>query len=513
MIGLPGYFDRWGYPGDNGSWTTVYQNKVDDAKRYLNDIRDAMVNNYLPTYFYGYTGNACNVTLSVTGVSGTTIKINSITPNLAGNWTGKYYSGSPITVTASAAPGGYVFDGWTVTGGSAGTPSAQTTTVTLTGNAQITAKYKLNQAAEVPVTGVSLSATSRTLTTGGNFNITATVAPSNATYRTIFWSSSDPSIASVNNNGTVTAIRSGSATITAATAEGISASCAVTVNAVVTNIGLDMSTLGLSYGVSIRLTAAITPSNAPNKDTRWVSSDTTVATVTDDGTVTAKSKNGTATITVTTVDGGKTATCTVSVKQATVLLDLASELQKPSITSGVISDNAAFDSMFSGLPIGPGGSVGTSGNDDAEYSIITENGVKKLQFIEYAGWTPGVDLYDNQIDFHVGDIIEIKGTYTKINLKGNGVILNTDNWGWDPIWAYWSEGAFQANIMITQEDLNHKNDDGSRDIGIKNNNPSGIRIRSSGVDGTDEDKNWEKYFPDGIGKVILEQVKVYGYRD
>ncbi|MDR1868534.1 MAG: CotH kinase family protein [Treponema sp.] len=138
------YFSRWGRP-----WDTVFQNKVDDARKYLNSIRSAMVDNYLPKYFGGYSGianigisgsNLCDVTVSSTGVSGASIKVNTVTVN--NGWTGKYYRSNPITVTASAPPSGYVFGGWTVTGGSADTPSALTTTITLTGaSAQITANY------------------------------------------------------------------------------------------------------------------------------------------------------------------------------------------------------------------------------------------------------------------------------------------------------------------------------------------------------------------------------------
>jgi hypothetical protein len=145
---MDGYFERWARP-----WPTVFQNKVDDAKKYMNDIRAAMTGNYLPKYFGGYSGIAnigisasklYNVILSTTGVSGASIKINTVTPSLAsGSWTGKYYSGNPITVTASAPPGGYEFDGWTITGGTAASPSSLTTTVNFTGNTQITAKYKL----------------------------------------------------------------------------------------------------------------------------------------------------------------------------------------------------------------------------------------------------------------------------------------------------------------------------------------------------------------------------------
>jgi uncharacterized repeat protein (TIGR02543 family) len=136
------YFERWGYPGQNewdSGWTSVFQNKVDDAKRYLNEIRNAMTNVYLPRHFSNL-GSLVNVTLSA-NIASASIKINTTTPNLAGkSWIGKYYTGYPITVTANV-PTGYTFTGWTVTGGNAVSPSVLTTTVNFSGNVQITANY------------------------------------------------------------------------------------------------------------------------------------------------------------------------------------------------------------------------------------------------------------------------------------------------------------------------------------------------------------------------------------
>jgi len=142
---MNGYLDRW-----NGWWN--FDGGVNNARTYLTSIRNTMTNTYLPTYFNGYSGianigissgNLRDVTLSVSGVSGASIKINTVTPKLvSGSWTGKYYSSNPITVTASVPPSGYVFDNWAVSGGSAASPTSLTTSVTFTGNVQIQANYR-----------------------------------------------------------------------------------------------------------------------------------------------------------------------------------------------------------------------------------------------------------------------------------------------------------------------------------------------------------------------------------
>ncbi|GFZ34448.1 hypothetical protein CSC2_49740 [Clostridium zeae] len=83
----------------------------------------------------------------------------------------------------------------------------------------------------------------------------------------------------------------------------------------VTSVSLDKTTLSLTTGTSSTLTATVAPSNATNKNVSWTSSNTAVATV-QNGTVTAVAA-GTATITVTTQDGSKTATCSITVTNPT----------------------------------------------------------------------------------------------------------------------------------------------------------------------------------------------------
>lgn len=166
----------------------------------------------------------------------------------------------------------------------------------------------------IAVQDVSLNAMSIELTVGESATLVATVSPNNAENKAVIWISSNISVASV-ADGKVTALKSGKATITVKTDDGgKTASCEVTVNPKVypvASVSLDRKSATLVEGEELTLTATINPENASNKNVTWTSSDSSVASVTD-GKVTAL-KAGSATITVKTEDGGKTATCNVTV--------------------------------------------------------------------------------------------------------------------------------------------------------------------------------------------------------
>ena len=167
----------------------------------------------------------------------------------------------------------------------------------------------------VSVTNITLSSESISLVEGDSETLTATVSPSNATNKKVIWTSTDGSIASV-DHGRVTALKPGNTTIKAKSDDGgKTATCKVTVKAKVYNVesvSLDKTSITMTEGDSETLSATVYPDNATNKNVSWRSSNTSVATV-NNGVVTAI-KAGTATITVTTEDGGKTATCQVTVK-------------------------------------------------------------------------------------------------------------------------------------------------------------------------------------------------------
>ena len=188
----------------------------------------------------------------------------------------------------------------------------------------------------VAVTGVKLNKTSLSFTgTGSSQTLTATVSPSNATNKTLTWSSSNTSVATV-SNGVVKAVGFGTATITAKSNNGKTASCKVTVNPIQpTGIKATPETSTL-YGLNgtVKLSANVMPSNATNKAVTWSSRNTSVATVSSDGTVKAVGY-GTTVITATTVNG-LTSNCTINVKKEEVTsLTIAT---KPTKTSYYVGD-------------------------------------------------------------------------------------------------------------------------------------------------------------------------------
>ena len=165
-----------------------------------------------------------------------------------------------------------------------------------------------------PVKSVTLNKTSLEMIAGsaetGTVTLTATVAPEYASDKTVFWLTSNEKVATVDDNGKVTAVGSGEAKITA-TAGGKYASCTVKVTVLVAGITLDKTELDMTIDDEpVTLVAKVTPDGATDKTVTWSSSNEKVATVDANGKVKAVG-NGEATITA--KAGDKTATCTVKV--------------------------------------------------------------------------------------------------------------------------------------------------------------------------------------------------------
>ncbi|MCR4564631.1 MAG: Ig-like domain-containing protein [Bacteroidales bacterium] len=273
----------------------------------------------------------------------------------------------------------------------------------------------------VPVTGVSLDKTACTVhTIDSTFTLIPTILPSDATDKAVRWDSSNPSVATVDDNGKVTAKGNGSATITVTTDDqGKTATCEVTVAQWVTGITLNKSSVLLIKGQmeTVSLTPTVFPSNASDKSVTWSSSNSSVATVSTAGEVTAVSK-GTATIKATANDGsGKSASCEVAVYD--VIVNLSAN---GSANCYVVS--SAGDYFFSA----------TKGNSDT--SVGSVSSVSVLWESYGTSTTPSVGSIINNVSYS-GNTITFSTPATLKN--GNAVIAAKDAsgnvlWSWH-IWV------------------------------------------------------------------------------
>ena len=211
-----------------------------------------------------------------------------------------------------------------------------------TGTVKITAKTSNGKKAtctitvksKIAVSSIELSSTKKTIQVGKTAKLTVKIKPSNASNQTIQWTSSNTSVAVVNASGEITAIKEGTAKITAKSNNGKTATCTVTVKTTVpvSSVTLSSTKKTIQVGKTASLTATIKPSNATNKKVTWTSSNTGVATVDSNGKVTAK-KEGTATITVKSTNGKK-ATCTVTVKKKIPISSISLDKTKATIKVG-----------------------------------------------------------------------------------------------------------------------------------------------------------------------------------
>ena len=173
---------------------------------------------------------------------------------------------------------------------------------------------------ESPVSGITLNKTAMTLRPGASERLTATVTPNDATNPGVMWASSNPEICTVDQDGNVTAVRAGTAVISATAKDNIHmAQCTVTVTIPVTGITLNKTYDSIIKESSDILYATVWPADATNKTITWSSSNSTVCAVNQSGVITGTGV-GTATITVTTQDGGFTANCVVEVKPNTYVV-------------------------------------------------------------------------------------------------------------------------------------------------------------------------------------------------
>lgn len=174
----------------------------------------------------------------------------------------------------------------------------------------------LENAMEIKVDKVTLPQKTFSLVAGTSETFVATVFPEDAANKKVSWSSNKTEVATVDSTGVITGVATGRATIMVKTEDGEKIDlCLVTVTPApirVTGVTLNESTLQLAKDWEMALEATVLPEEATNPEVTWNSSNEGVATVDNEGNITVMAL-GKTTITVTTVDGAKTATCEVTV--------------------------------------------------------------------------------------------------------------------------------------------------------------------------------------------------------
>ncbi len=174
-----------------------------------------------------------------------------------------------------------------------------------------TCEFYINQ----PVSSVTLDYTDITIKISDTFRLTAKISPDNATNQELWWSTSNSSVATVDETGLVKAVGSGNATIIVQSADsGVIDVCNVTVYQPVTSVTLNTNSMSVRKGTIFWLNAVANPEGALNKTIIWSSSDETIATVDQTGKVTTLSP-GKVVITATSQDSGVNAKCDVEVTE------------------------------------------------------------------------------------------------------------------------------------------------------------------------------------------------------
>ena len=339
-------------------------------------------------------------------VTGVTISASAATVN----------KGSTYTLTANVLPSNAddKVVSWSTSDSNVATVSNGVVTGVGCGDATITVTTHdkgytatCNMSVENHVASVDLNTYIVTIISGNTYQLEATVLPIDACDKSVTWTSNNTNVATVDSNGLVSGITTGSATVTVTTVDGgLTKNCSVTVNEGqhATGVTLSDAAITVNKDETYALTATVMPNDAIDKSVTWTTSDATIATVDSNGVVSGVA-SGSATITVTTVDGGYTAQCSVSVTNI-------HDYSKDYFTIESLANNNTIKI----------GKAKSPSNISLSYS--TDNG---------ATWT---DLtISDGIDFAIintGDKIMFKGTNDRISTA------------WDTYYRFYSTGNFKV---------------------------------------------------------------------
>lgn len=319
----------------------------------------------------------------------------------------------------------------------------------------------INFCNNVPATGITVNPTTLNLNNGTTGNITATVLPADASNKSVSWSTSNASVATV-SGGVVTAVGDGSAVITATTHNGFTATTQVTVTTQVVSVtGVSINCPGsINMGDQGQITWQITPANATNQGVSFASSNPSVLTVDANGLVYGVS-GGSATVTITTNDGGYTDNCTINVIEITQDPYLGSPVSLPGT---VEVEN--FDTGGEGVAY----SDSNTANDGGQYRTGEGVDIEACSEGGYnVGWTNAGEWLEYTVDvtqagtydfeFRVASTLSGGTFHVEFNGQNvTGTVTSANTGAWQTWTSVYANGvSLNAGVQVMRIALDNPN--------------------------------------------------------
>ena len=292
-----------------------------------------------------------------------------------------------------------------------------------------------------PVTSIELSETELSVKKGTVLWLNATVNPDTADNKNVVWSSSDTTLATVDQTGKVTALAVGTVTISCVSEDnGTVAYCIIEITEPVTGLTLNTYYQEMVAGTKFVVVPTVLPNDAPDKSVTFMSSDPEIATVDENGVVTAL-VGGTCEIVVTTNESGIKATCTINVKEYVESIEITGSPERlnvnDSVTLGVTvetetASNKAVvwrSSNSAVATVDQGGKVTgvSAGNVVITATAADGGGVSDSVVIRVINPVTSVSFDKSKITMYVGDTVNIKATVNPSSATIRELVWTSDD--------------------------------------------------------------------------------------
>lgn len=282
---------------------------------------------------------------------------------------------------------------------------------------------------------ITLSETSVTAPlSAGSFQLFATITPTSAKNQEVVWTSTDPSVITVDTNGKVTLKKAGNAAIlvTSKVNATISAICTVTVTKSVASLKLETTSKAMYVGETYRLYYTIAPADASSSAVTWTSTNTSIASVNAEGLISAKAV-GTAVIIARTKDGGFVATCTITVSRTATAVKL--DVTKLTLNVGdyysFITTLTPADSTETTLTwqssdtsvavVSKSGRVTAKKAGQAIIMVKTKSGSTGFCTVKVLQGVTGIEISDTEATVDMGDKIELTASVIPSGATDQGI--------------------------------------------------------------------------------------------